>query len=256
MNKQGNVLKSVGKVFKMLKHLKEGGGKTVTELSKELDMPKSTVQVYLNTLYAHKFVVKNDGKYEIGLQFLEYGMYALWNEPAFPSIKSKVEELADTSGELAACFVEELGEAVYVYGTEGERAIRTDLTMGDRSGLHCTASGKAIFAHLPPNRIDQIIETHGLEAKTEHTITDPDQLKEELASIRERGYSYSREESIEGMRSVAAPILIDGVVVCSISLAGPANRFVGERFQEEIPNIVRGAANEIELKLTYSESGL
>jgi DNA-binding IclR family transcriptional regulator len=57
------------------------------------------------------------------------------------------------------------------------------------------------------------------------------------------------------MRSVAAPVVVDGDVVCSISLAGPANRFVGERIEKEIPNMVRGAANEIELKLTYSESG-
>jgi DNA-binding IclR family transcriptional regulator len=50
--------------------------------------------------------------------------------------------------------------------------------------------------------------------------------------------------------------MLDDEVVCSISLAGPADRFVGERFTEEVPDIVKGAANEIELKLTYSESGL
>ncbi|WP_311172148.1 IclR family transcriptional regulator [Halobellus ordinarius] len=174
----------------------------------------------------------------------------------FPNVKSKVEELADSTGELAACFVEELGDAVYVYGTEGDQAVRTDLTMGDRSSLHCTASGKAIFAHLPEERIEEILSHQSLERKTPQTITDPDELRDELQRIRERGHAYSREESVEGMRSVAAPILLDGEVVCSISLAGPANRFVGERFTEEVPDIVKGAANEIELKLTYSESGL
>ncbi|MFC6873458.1 IclR family transcriptional regulator [Halobellus marinus] len=256
MNPQGNILKSVDKVFKIVEHLKVNGGKTVTELSQELDMPKSTVQVYLNTLSKNKFVVKNGSKYQIGLQFLQYGMYALWSEPVFPNVKSKVEELADSTGELAACFVEEMGDAVYVYGTEGDRAVRTDLTMGDRSDLHCTASGKAIFAHLPEERIEEILSSDPLERKTAQTITDPDELRDELRRIRERGHAYSREESIEGMRSVAAPIMLDDEVVCSISLAGPANRFVGERFTEEVPDIVKGAANEIELKLTYSESGL
>lgn len=256
MTQHDNTLKSVDKVFKMVEHLKTNGGKTVTELSQELDMPKSTVQVYLNTLAKNKFVVQNGAKYQIGLQFLQYGMYALWNEPVFPNVKSKVEELADTTGELAACFVEELGEAVYVYGMEGNRAVRTDLTMGDRSDLHCTASGKAVFAHLPEERIEEILPSDPLEQKTAQTITDPDELRDELRRIRERGHAYSREESIEGMRSVAAPIMLDDEVVCSISLAGPADRFVGERFTEEVPDIVKGAANEIELKLTYSESGL
>lgn len=253
---QHNIIKSVDKVFNMIEHLRTGGGKTVTELSQDLDMPKSTVQVYLNTLAKNKFVVQDGATYRIGLQFLQYGMYALWSEPVFPNVKSKVEELADTTGELAACFVEELGEAVYVYGTEGSRAIRTDLTMGDRSGLHCTASGKAIFAHLPEERIEEIISQHPLERKTPQTITDPNELREELRQIRQRGHAHSREESVEGVRSVAAPILVENEVICSISLAGPANRFIGERFRTEVPDIVKGAANEIELKLTYSESGL
>jgi DNA-binding IclR family transcriptional regulator len=256
MSTQGNTLKSVDTTFKIIKHLRTKGAKTVTELSRELDMPKSTVQVYLNSLYSNKFVVREGKKYKLGLQFLEYGMVALWEKPIFPSVKSKVEELATETGELAACFVEELGEAVYVYGKEGERAIRTDLTMGARAGLHCTGSGKAIFAHLPQEQIDQIIAEKDLEAKTANTITDSAALREELATIRERGYAVSNEESIEGMRSVAAPILLNDQVICSISLAGPANRFVGDRLAEEIPSTVTGAANEIELKLSYSESGL
>jgi DNA-binding IclR family transcriptional regulator len=64
------------------------------------------------------------------------------------------------------------------------------------------------------------------------------------------------EESVEGLRAVAAPIVLDDRIVGSISLAGPASRFVGERFETEIPDMVRGAANELELKLTYSQSGI
>lgn len=253
---QRNVLKSADKLFTIVEHLKRGGPKTVTELSKELGMPKSSVQVYLNTLHGHKFVARREGGYGIGLRFLEFGMVSLWNEPIFPQVRSKVEELADSTGELAACFVEEHGEAIYVYGTEGDQSIRTNLSVGERSGLHCTASGKAIMAHLPQERIDEIIEGQGLERQTEHTITDPDEMRAELARIRERGYAYSDEESVEGMRAVAAPILLEETVAGSISLAGPANRFVGDRFDTEIPDTVRGVANELELKLTYSQSGM
>ena len=255
MERSRNVLKSVDTVFKITKYLKTEGGKTVTELSNDLDMPKSTIQVYLNTLYNHHFVTKNDGKYEIGLRFLEYGTRALRNVPIYPEVKAKVDELAEMTGELAACFVREERAAIYIYGVEGERSIRTDLSIGDRSDLYCTASGKAILAHLPNAFIDEIIDD-GLEQKTTNTITDPDELRAELACIREQGYAYSNEESVEGMRAVAAPILLNERIMGSISLAGPANRFVGDRYDEEIPAQVRGAANELELKLTYSQSGI
>jgi DNA-binding IclR family transcriptional regulator len=255
MTESKNTLKSLNKMFKITEHLKRDGGKTVSELATELDIPKSTIQVHLNTLKANKFVVRDGPKYQIGLRFLKYGMQTLLRNPIFPTAKSKVEELADTTGELAACFVEELNEAVYIYGRAGDRAIRTELAMGDRAGLHCTGSGKAILAYLPEERIQEILTQQSLEEKTSQTITDADQLRKELSEIRKRGYAYSDEESIEGVRSVAAPVLIQGEVLCSISLAGPATRFVGDRFREEIPATVQEAANEIELQMTYSESG-
>lgn len=255
MPKPDNVLKSADKLFNMVEHLKRDGAKTVTELSNDLDIPKSTAQVYLNTLYAHNFVTKDDGEYGIGLRFLEYGIFALRNLALYPEVRSKVEELADSTGELAACFVEEDGDAVYIYGVEGERSIRTDLSVGDRSNLYSTASGKAILAHLSEERVREVIAA-GLEAKTPNTITEPVELRNELAAIRERGFARSDEESVEGMRAVAAPITLGGRVRGSISLAGPASRFVGERYEETIPGLLTSAANELELKLTYSESGI
>ncbi|SNR57896.1 IclR family transcriptional regulator [Halorubrum vacuolatum] len=251
-----NVLKSVETALQLIKYLHQGGAKTVTELSNELEMPKSTVQVYLNTLCNENFIVKKDGKYQTGLKHLEFGFSALWDEPVFPEVKLGVEELANSTGELAACFVEEQGEGVYIYGAEGDRSIRTDLSIGDRSDLHCTASGKAILAHVPKDKASNIVRERGLDKKTENTITDLNQLEDELERIRERGYAFSDQESVIGMRAVAAPILLHEKVVGSISLAGPANRFVGDTFEEEIPAKVTGTANELELKLTYSESGI
>lgn len=252
MTDQSNVLKSVAAAFDILAHLRETGPGTVTGLAADLDRPKSTVQVYLNTLVEAGFVVKENCEYRIGLRFLEYGTDALRRQPAFPDVTSKVDDLAAETGELAACFVEEDGEAVFVYGTEGEQSIRTDLTIGERAPIHCVASGKAILAHLPEDRIDAIL-ARGLEARTDRTITDPDVLRDELAAIRERGYATAEGESIEGMRVVAAPVRVKGRVVASISLAGPAGRFVGDRYETDIPDIVKGAANELELNLTYPQ---
>jgi DNA-binding IclR family transcriptional regulator len=256
MSQSQNILKSADRAFKMVEHLKSGGSKTVTELSEELDMPKSTVQVYLNTLYQHRFVTKSEGRYRLGLRFLEYGISRLRDVMIYPEVRRKVEELAETTGELAASFVEEDGRAVYIYGVEGERSIRTDLAVGDQTALHCTASGKAIMAHLPDQQVDTVIHDEELERKTEHTITDPDELRTELQLIREQGYATSDEESVVGMRAVAAPIILDDRVRGSLSLAGPANRFVGARFDTEVPEAVTGSANELELRLMYDQSGV
>lgn len=256
MAQQCNVLKSVGRAFGIIEYMAEAGSSTVTQIAIDLDMPKSTVQMHLNTLYEERMIVKRDGKYELGVGFLQYGMAVLRRHQLFPVVKGKVENLAEQTGELAACFVEDRGEAVYLYGKEGEQSIRTDLDIGDRTDLHAVASGKAIIAFLPDDQINEIIQKRGLDRKTKNTITDPEELLDELEQIRERGYACSLEESIEGMRVVAAPLLWDDQVLGSISLAGPANRFVGDYFHQEIPSLVTGTANEIEMKLQYSDTGL
>lgn len=252
---QNNTLSSVDNVFDIIEHIRVEDRVTVTELASDFGMPKSTVQMYLNTLYANGLVVKRDGAYQLSLQFLKLGVATLWNEPLVPIVRPKVDELAAETGELAACFVEERNEAVYVYGTRGERAISTDMSVGDRSELHWTASGKAMLAHLPEERRRKILDGP-LEAKTDHTITDPRDLRAELDRIHERGYACSEQESVEGVTVVAAPILRDGEALGAINVAGPANRFVGDYFERELPELVTGVANEIELNLTYSESGL
>lgn len=256
MSQQSNVLKSVGRAFGIIEHMHEFGSSSVTQLADEFDMPKSTLQMYLNTLYDERVLVKRDGKYELGYAFLQYGMGVLRSDQLFPVVKSKVEQLADQTGEFAACFVEERCEGVLIYGREGDQSINTDLSVGDRTDLHCGANGKVILAYLPESRVHEILRARGLKQKTENTITEEDELFAELDRIRERGYARSMEESIEGMRSIAAPILLNGDVVGSISLAGPANRFVGDLLQNDLPGLVTGAANEIELKLQYSSSGM
>ncbi len=57
-------------------------------------------------------------------------------------------------------------------------------------------SAKAILSAFPDERVRDIVDRHGLPAKTPQTITDPDALFEELATIRERGFALNREEIV------------------------------------------------------------
>jgi DNA-binding IclR family transcriptional regulator len=108
------------------------------------------------------------------------------------------------------------------------------------------------MASLPDERVDEIIATHGLEESTQHTITDEAELREELASIREKGFAFCMGEHLENLWAVGAPIILDdGSVLGSIGIAGPVHRMKQEWFQEETPDHLLGKINELELKLAY-----
>jgi DNA-binding IclR family transcriptional regulator len=95
-----------------------------------------------------------------------------------------------------------------------------------------------------------------MSQNTENTITDNEALFDELAEIRERGYSFANEEQMEAIRAVGAPIFGPREnIVGAIAVSGPASGFQGTRFREELPDKVTQAANTCEVNLRASNVG-
>jgi DNA-binding IclR family transcriptional regulator len=251
-NKQ-NTIGALGTSLRILEALKLRGSAGVTELSTELELPKSTVYSHLRTLREHEYVVQQDDEYCIGLKFLSLGEHTRDRMPIYEVAKPEVNALAEQTGELANLLVEEHGEGVYLFRSKGEQAVSLDTHAGMRVKLHCTSLGKAILAYLPEERVDEIIDRWGLPAQTATTITTREELEKEFAAIRERGYAHDKGERLSGLRCVAAPIKnLDGHAIGAVSVAGPTSRMKGERFESDVPERVMSAANVIELNLTYS----
>lgn len=247
-----NPIKAAQTTVRLIETLRDLGGARVTELAEELDHPKSSVHNYLSTLREEGYVLKDGNEYHVSLRFLEVGSLARKRHRIYETARPKVAELAWDTGELANLFVEEQGKGVYLYRDQGDNAVQVDSYTGQRVHLHNTALGKSLLAHMPQERVDWIIDEHGLPETTESTITDREALEEELAEIRERGIAFDDEERLAGLRCVAAPILNrNEVIKGAISVAGPSSRFQGERFRTELPERVLDAANIIELNLTY-----
>ena len=245
-------VKAARTTLRVVEALEDLGGAGVTEVAERVDLPKSSVHNYLSTLREEGYVVKDGSEYRVGLRFLGLGASARLRHPVYEIAKSEVAKLARQTGELANLAVEENGQAVYIYRETGEQAVKVDAHTGHRIPLHNTALGKAILAHLPRSRVETILDHHGMPRTTPNTITDRGDLFEELESIRDRGVAFDREERLQGLRCVAAPILNADRLEGAISVAGPISRLKGERFREELPEQVLDAANVVELNVTYS----
>jgi DNA-binding IclR family transcriptional regulator len=252
-HKAENKVKTAETTFEILEELKDQNGATVTELTDEFPLSQSSIHNYLSTLREKGYVVRKGNEYRIGLRFLEFGGQARYREQLYRVAKDEITELAEETGELANLLVEENGRGIYLHREKGEQAVQTDSYTGHRVHLHNTALGKAVLANLPRERVDEIIDQHGLPATTEHTITDRNELYDELKQIREEGIAFDDEARLNGLRCVAVPILNnDDDVEGAISLSGPTSRFQGEYFRSDIPARLEDAANVIELNITYT----
>lgn len=248
-----NPVKSVDTTIRILNALKARDGGTLSELAEHLDLTKGTVHNHLSTLLENQFVVRNDDQFELGIRFFEFGEYIKNQKKVYKTAVPEIDNLSEKTGELASLLIEEHGQGIYLHRAEGERALTLDTKSGARVHLHQTALGKSILAHMPEDRVDEIIEHYQLPGATENTITTREELFAELEEVRERGYAFDREERAKGIRCVAAPVITnDGTLHGAVSVAGPTSRMKGEYYEEQLPELVVNAANVISINTTYS----
>lgn len=245
-------IKSVDTTFAIIEFLQEQNSAGVTEIAEHVGRSKSTVHGHLTSMVNAGYAVNEGTTYRLGLRFLDHGIHVRDQMDIVQVAQPKVEELAEETDELAWCLVEEHGMGYWICKASGKHPVNTDVRLGLRRHLHYHSAGKAILAFQSNERIRMIVDRYGLPRRTENTITDIDTLFEEVERIREQGYALNEEESVKGLRAVAAPIRHpSGEVESAISISGPKNRMKGDWFREELPDLVLGAANEVEINLEY-----
>lgn len=250
-NEPGSAWRTIDAVqtsFRILEELRQSNGAGITELANELDISKAGVHSHLATLQQNEFVVKDGDEYRLSLRFLDYGEAAKTNIEIYDIVREEIDMLAERTGEVAQFMVEEHGWGIYICKRRGASGVKTASYVGDRKHLHCTGVGKAILSSLPEERVETIIDEHGLPAMTENTVTDREELLDELAEIRDRGVAFDEEEILEGLRCVAVPVSNqEKGLLGAISVSGPTSRMKGERFREELPELVTDTANVIQI---------
>lgn len=140
--------------------------------------------------------------------------------PALTSLASAIFGRIDIQGiatPIMRSLSERLGESIhvgmldganvrFVAVIEGPKAVRVASRMGRIMPAHCTSTGKVLLAQLPEPELQQLLPREKLETITPRSIDSRSRLKRELSRIRQRGYAANREESEEGVASVAVPI--------------------------------------------------
>jgi len=250
------LLKTVATTLRVIDELKRTHGMSAAELSDELELSRTTAYNHLTTLREHGYVVKDDDEYRLSAKCVLLGEDVRQQNILYKHGHAELKELAEETGEYAQLVVEEFGRGLIVSGVRGEKAVGEEFQaklQRQPFGLHYTAAGKAILAHLPRERVEAFVREHGLSQKTAETITDRDRLFDVLSEIRDRGYAYNDEEQVEGLRVVGAPILNpDDEVLGAVSLSGPTSRIQDQRYRETLPERVLNTANLIEVNINMA----
>ncbi len=226
----------------------------VSQISKELGIPKASVYRILQTLEDHQFIVQDPESelYGMGPAILRLS-HDLELEPALLSLaRSTLESLARQTGETANLGVIR-GKKALVLSSFTRSDTRISIDLGPVADFHCSSLGKALLLDKSPDEIRGLLGDDTLPAYTPNTLTSVDSLRNELRSIGEGGLTMDNEETEEGLVCFGAPIRDwRGRVVAAISVSGPKARVDGPR-SEHIKQLVLDAAMQMSDSLTGPE---
>lgn len=238
-------------LFSIIEHLMEENGASVTAIANEVGLAKSGIHKHLKTMEEHGYVIKRDGKYRLGFQFFNRGIYTRTQYDIPRTVRPLISEMAEQTGESAWCIVPEGGRGMVLYGASENDSISPDSLIGSWIPLHANSGGKAIMAQFSRSEIDAILDQHGLPVKTPNTITDRDEFLEELDRVQEDGYAFNFGEDIEGIHAVSVPVVIEGDVLGALAIAGAANRLTKEYCETELVPLLKSAVDDLELSYIY-----
>jgi DNA-binding IclR family transcriptional regulator len=203
-------LASVGRTLAVLEALAaEREGLSVTELATGLGLSKTNVFRVLASLKSLGYVHQDERSARYALTFkLPALSYRYIDAHRLDDICMPIlQRLADETNELARLALAQGDELRWVAQAEGShRRIRLTAELGQPVVLHASATGKAWLASLPDEEALRIVLAHGMEARTEHTITSVDALLAEVRRVREQGYATAIEEGDNGVLAVAVAI--------------------------------------------------
>lgn len=212
----------------------------ITEISKALDINKSTVYKIVNTLRDEGFLVKNEvnQKYMMGYKILDLASKTIGQYDYKDISLKEMKKLRDEIDETVILSVYTKQGGFCLEKVDPKNRIQLTSQVGHIIPLYAGATGKILLANAARDEREKIISDK-LKKYTEKTEIEEKNLRKQLKKIREQGYAVSKSELDEGAMAIGAPILDEeGKLIYGLSVAGPAGRMENKDIDKMIKKVV------------------
>ena len=227
---------------------------SLSEIIQRTGLNKTTAKRLVSNLTLRGYIKQdpNSKRYQLGLRLFELGgiVFSSFSlrKAAAPYSSLLQNEIGATV--LLGTMMED--HLVYIDKREGSGMIKISSDIGWRRKLHYGMLGMTLMAHIPFEKVRNILKMYPLEAYTPFSITDDDTFILRLEKIREDGFLVEREEAVEGIMGIAAPIRdYSRHVVAALGVALPIAQ--GNKDDEvlRVVNLVKKACDDISNDMGY-----
>ena len=216
---------ALSKGFQILEAVRSAErGPSFSDIVASTDLPKATVHRLLHELVSLGALTYDEGNraYRFGLLLAKLGAAVTATYDVRQVARPHIEALHRETGHVVTLGIRDEDSGTYLDKIESKDfGIRLHSEIGKSFPLHCTAMGKVLLANADQGLINRIANRR-LPAFTEKTITNSQDLRNELDLTRERGYAIDNEEITRGLVCIAAPIYgLNGEVAAAMSCTVP-----------------------------------
>lgn len=226
-------------------------GASISEISRNLTLPKSSTFAILKTLEWENYLRRStqSGRYYFGPRLVSLSRNIVENLDLREVAKPVLNRLTRQTGITVHLAVLEGNEAVIIDKSECAGSNAGADWVGRKLDLNCTGVGKTLAAFFPSGQFEEVITAKQLARHNENTIVTLDGLRRELAKIREQGYALDDEEDELGVRCIAVPVFDSHEgMIAALSFAGTVDRLGIDRVRLLVQTL-KQASSEISLRL-------
>jgi len=244
---------TVQKALDVLGLFREQSVLPFTEIRACLGLSKSTLFRLLYTLERNEYLSRDEnGRYSLGVNvfILSHSLTreSVLRRAATPSLL----DLSQRFNMTVHLGILEGTTVVILQKIESSSGIKMVSRVGAVVPAHCTGQGKTLLAFSPQEKVEEVVNIHGLTRYTPNTITTANGLFEELAAIRARGYTIDNSEHEKHIRCVAVPILNEqGGIEAALSVTGLVVEFPDEESLRRTADMLRDTAETIRRDLGF-----
>lgn len=223
----------------------------LSDVARITGLTRAAARRFLLTLVKLGYVNFYAGRFSLRPRVLELG-YAYLSSLSLPEVaQPHMEALVAKVNESSSISVLDDTDIVYVVRVPTRRIMSITLAVGTRLPAYATSMGRVLLAGLPDEELEARLQRIELEALTARTVTDVEELRGLLDTVRQRGYAATDQELEQGLRSLAVPIRdASGSATAALNVSVHASRATMAVLRREFlpPALEAAAAIEEDLR--------
>lgn len=229
MSSRDRLVQSIERGFQILELLRTQGRPIgICEMATLLGLSTTTVHRLLKTLKSCRAIQQDPQThlYDLNDHLLLYSKAVLNRFNFLGSVHPILGELSRRVGETVFMgILDDQFDLIYIDQVDSlDHPLRMTPQIGLRQPSHSTSLGKVLLSNLQDEKQDIFLSRGIFPRKTEFTLTTDQELRKEMAKIRNMGFALDQEEMENGICCVAAPIKNSRGTIAAISISGPSSR--------------------------------